>query len=214
MRKLVQLGFVVGFAAVAVVAYLLPGLGYERYPSRTNMIINGGRAEQFVVRLPADRIYAAGRVGGPAGAASPVAEPWPDVLGLPHSAGARVEHYKLRDVDGNVIGMAVRHSAPGTAGPELAWMLTIPSRGSVVFAGDDSGANAVEDALAGRGWQSGEEFDASVSITRVAQLGSVQSVGEFSGLGLDLVETWEVTGVDSEGELRGTIRLDTTGRRL
>lgn len=214
MKRLVQLGFLTGLVAVIAAGYLLPWVAYERYPSRTNMIINGGRAEQFVVRLPVDRIYAAGRVDGQNAAASPVSDPWPDVLGLPHIAAARIEHYKLRDVDGNVIGLAARHATQGSDGAELAWVLTIPSRGSVVFAGVEPALDTVEAVLAAQRWRVGEELDSSVSIPRVARLESVDTDGEFSGLELELVETWEVTGVDTDGELRGTILLATTGTKL
>jgi hypothetical protein len=213
MKRLVQTGFLVGFAAVAGAAYLMPWVGYERYPSATTAVINGGRAERFVVRLPNDRIYAA---GGPQSgtAVSPVAVPWPDVFGLPLNPRSRLEHYKLRDVSGNVIGVAVRHSTVGPSGPELAWLLSIPSRGSVVFAGTDSPIDVVENALSARGWQPGDEFGETVRISRTAELGSVDSLGEFEGLELQLAETWEVTGVDSQGELSGTIQLETVGRRL
>jgi len=214
MKKLVQFGFLVGFVAVAVAGYFLPWISYERYPSATSVIINGGRSEQFLVHLPSDRLYAAGGVQASGDSAGPVADEWPQSPGLPGSAQSRVEHYKLRDVTGNVIGVAARHSTPGPAGLEAAWLLTIPSRGSVIFAGSDGAADAVEGALAAQGWRAGTDFSETVSAARAAELASVHVQGEFSGLELQLTETWEVTGVDAEGVLRGTIQLATTGRRL
>ena len=90
MKRMLQLGFVLGLGGALAAAWFMPWFEYQRYYSATSVLPNGGRVEQFMVRLPADRIAAPIRVG-----ASP--------------AGVRLEHFKLRDAEGNVIGLVARH---------------------------------------------------------------------------------------------------------
>ncbi len=212
MKRLLQFGFLLGFLATAAAAYFLPWLGYERYPSATAAVMNGGRSEQFLVRLPNDRIYAA--ASGMTTPASPVVTPLSAAAGLGENAATAVEHYKVRDVNGNVIGVAARHATTTPEGNATAWMLSLPSRGTIVFGGAGGAIGQIDSALGERGWTPGQALSAEFSVARTAGLPSVHGTREFDGIDFTLDETWQVTGVDDEGQLRGTIALDTVGRRL
>lgn len=186
-----------GFAGVLAAAYFAPGFEYERYRSAATVVANGGRIEQFVIRLPADRIGAPISVPGSDDAAGPA---------------TRLEHFKLRDVDGNVIGLVARHQLSRGGSIETAWLLAIPSRGTITLA-SHANVGAVESVVARQGLAAGQSLDPELSIDNGAPAQSVVATGEFSDIDFELVETWEVTGLDDDGQLRGTLRLNTTGRR-
>jgi hypothetical protein len=196
MKRLLQLGFVLGLGGTIAAAYFAPWVDYPRYRSVTSVVANGGRVEQFMVRLPADRI------------GSPIAAPAAEA-GMP----ARLEHFKLRDVDGNVIGILARHELELADGEGTAWLLTIPSRGTIALASRSPRGSSIDSALARRGLASGQSIDPELSIDLGTGAKSVAATGEFSGLEFELVETWLVTGLDDDGGIRGTLRLNTVGRR-
>lgn len=194
MKRLLQLGLLLGFAGTLAAAHFLPWVEYERYRSEISTVANGGRVEEFVVRLPADRI------GDPVDAA---AEP---------DAGAlKLEHFKLRDAAGNVIGLAARHELTEGADTQIAWLLTIPSRGSIALAASASG-NPLATALAAGNLAAGESLAAELAVQFAPAAESVLTSGEFADIDFELVETWVVTGLDDDGRLLGTLRLKTTGR--
>lgn len=216
MKRLLQFGFLLGLAATLAAGYFLPWIGYERYASATTAVINGGRGESFLIRLPNDRIHAAGNSaqtlgGGPHG--TPVRTVYPAAAGLDGAAPTAVEHYKLRDVAGNVIGIATRHATETAAGAQVAWMLTLPSRGSVAFGGDDAAIDLVETALAGAGIDPGSAPADALVIERLPALASAAGTEEFAGIEFTLAETWTITSIDEQGVLHGTIALETVGRR-
>ena len=214
MKRSVQLGFVFGLVAVLAAAYFLPWLSYQRFPSATTAVINGGRSETFLIRLPNDRIQTAAVTPATGNDATPVRDPLPATAGLGGSAAAAVEHYRLRDLEGNVIGVAARHATESPDGAQASWLLTLPSRGSVAFGGPESGGiDAVESALSAAGWVAGQALETSVAIPRLAGLASVVGTREFDGIEFELNETWSVTGVDADGHLHGTVELETVGRR-
>jgi hypothetical protein len=197
MKRLLQLGFILGLAGTLAAAYFTPWVQYERYRSAASVVANGGRVEQFVVRLPADRIglpIAANSTAGDFAADAP-----------------RLEHFKLRDTEDNVIGIAARHAVAGAGGEETAWLLTIPSRGTIALAA--SGAGSIDAALAGRGLVAGAGLNPALSIDIGPAATSVAATGEFRGIDFELVETWVVTGLEDDGQVRGTLRLNTIGKR-
>lgn len=196
MKRLLQLGFVLGLIGTIAAAYFAPWFDYPRYPSVTSVVANGGRMEQFMVRLPADRIGPP--IDAPAGAGGTA----------PH-----LEHYKLRDADGNVIGIAVRHAVELADGEETAWLLTIPSRGSIALAARSPRGSSIDSILATRGLSPGQSVEPGLSIDLGTPAKSVTATGEFDGIDFELVETWLVTGVGEDGQIRGTLRLNTVGRR-
>ena len=65
MKIVFLFGLLVGFGGTLCGAYFTPWLKHTRLPSQTSVVANGGRAEQFLIRLPADRIAATdGEAGG------------------------------------------------------------------------------------------------------------------------------------------------------
>jgi len=211
MRKLLQLGFVLGFAGTLAAAYFFPWVSYTRFPSAATVVANGGRGEQFILRLPVDRIQSSASVAGELRTALHGA-----ALGLPvelASATSRIEHFKVRDSSGNVVGVASRHWAEIGTVPQTAWMLTLPSRGTVVMTGPGEPADYLAQALRAEGWEPGGDFVGELALAVGGEGHSVAATGEFSGIDFRLTETWSITGIDAEGELRGTIELNTIGER-
>jgi hypothetical protein len=190
MKRLLQVGFVLGLLGTIAVAYAFPWFEYERYLSKTSVVANGGRVEQFVAHLPADQIEST--IEG-------------------ESPGQRLSHFKLRDADGNVIGLAAKHELTIDGARETAWLLTIPSRGTIALAAWSPALDTVESIVAERGLAPGQNVDPGLSIDPGAPAQSVVTTGEFEGISFELVETWQVTGLDEDGRIRGTLQLNTIG---
>lgn len=201
-------GLVLGFVGLLAAAAGYPWVQHERLPSQTEVVPNGGRAEQFLIRLPADRIggFAAGE-----DAAGPTPRP---ELG----AALSIEQFKVRNADGRVIGVAARHGSASPDGRAVAWLISIPGRGTLMLADSVSSGDTLERALERAGYSEGSAWEGELTLDTVARSteGSAQfSAGseEFAGLETGFSESWTVTGVDANGVLRGTIGLDTVGRR-
>lgn len=201
-------GLVLGFAGVAVAAAGYPWVQHARQPSATEVVPNGGRAEQFVVRLPSDRIAgftAAGEEAAPAarpGRAAPLA----------------VEQFKVRDIEGRVIGVAARHVVGAPDGADVAWVIAIPGRGTFMLADAVEGPGVVDAALERAGRPDGAAWEGEVDVDVVTRAaGDVApfsaGTGEFATLDFGFSESWRITGVDAAGRLRGTIELRTVGLR-
>ena len=189
MKRLLQLGFVVGLFGTIAAAYFLPWFEYTRYRSATQVLANGGRVERFIVQLPADKLDS--KVDA----------------GLADGIGVRLQHFKLRDAEGHVIGIAARHDL---AGAETAWLLTIPSRGTIALAASVGSAEPVESVVSAAGLGPGDRAEPALSIDGVPTR-SVSTTGEFAGIDIDMVETWVISGVDEDGQVRGTLQLNTVG---
>jgi hypothetical protein len=208
MRRLFVLGLLVGLAGVLAAAHFLPWVSHTRLTSQTSVIANGGRSEQFMIRLPADRI-ATVALDGPASPASSFA------AALEGQAPA-LEHYKLRDRTGNVVGIAARHWALSEDGATTTWALVFPARGAIVLAHAGEARDAIEAALRNRGHVVGSPWDGEVRVALVDDAATTRSIvglEEFEGLDVRYTEAWSLTGVDENGEVRGTIELDTVSRR-
>jgi hypothetical protein len=193
MKRLLQLGFILGLIGTLAGAYFAPWFEFPRFRSATTVVQNGGRLEQFEVRLPADRIGAG--IAVPSGADS-----------------GSLEHFKLRDVEGNVIGLAARHSLPlvdGTAA--TSWLLTIPSRGTIAFAGSMPAGESLDGRIAASGLVAGANSEPEISIDLDSSASSVATTGEFAKINFELVETWLIAGLENDGAIRGTLRLSTVG---
>lgn len=211
MKFLLIVGFLVGFGAVLAAAGFLPLGAQERLPSHTSVANNGGRIETFVIRLPADRIAATGGAG--AGIAhrdaEPRIEPPAALAGTPFA----LEQYKLRNVDGEVVGVAARQWTTSTEGEGGAtWMISMPARGTLVWSAADNAAAAITAALTAAGAQTGVAWQGELSVAvAVGDAAGTVVTGteEFDGNTGRVEEIWEVTGVDGAGELRGTVTLNT-----
>ena len=204
-------GAVLGVALALAIAGFYPWVDHVRMLSYTGVQQNGGRTERFVIRLPADQIIATGtQDGGVRNSAALGGVRLPEALS---QAAVRLEHFKVRDIEGNVIGLAAKHTTAVPAGPNAAWAITIPSRGTLRLVGTDAFSD-LDDALERAGRREALRWSGDVSSTPSRAEGGVGraagSSGEFEGLAGSYAESWRVTGVDEIGGLRGTIPLATT----
>jgi hypothetical protein len=200
-----------GLLATAAGARFYPWVDLQRLPSHTSVVANGGRAEQFVIRLPADRIASHG-----SDHAGLRAKAFPSGASLPEALAEQpllVEQFKVRDRSGSVIGTAARHWTEVEGEAATAWLLAIPSRGTLLLAAPGEPRRVVDRALASGGWRDGELWSGDLAV--VATAGSAQAGhvvagrDEFAQLEGSYTETWKIAGISATGELRGTIELDT-----
>lgn len=213
MKLVFLLATLGGFGGTLAGAHFVPWLAHARLPSHTSVVANGGRAEQFLIRLPADRIAATdGEAGGLRRAGSVGA------MVLPAQFVAEplvVEHFKVRDAAGSVVGVAARHWSTTGAGPTTTWSLLIPSRGALVLSAPGEKAGALETALRSGGYSAGKAWDGQVAVPMTSSDAGVvaSGSGEFEGLAGSYTEAWTVAAVDADGRLSGTIELNTVTSR-
>lgn len=214
MKVVLILAILLGFGATLAGAHYVPGLAHVRVPSLTKVVANGGRAEQFLIRVPADRLAA---TDAPAGGMRSAADT--GVMAVPAKlaeAPLLVEHFKVRDAAGSVVGVAARHWSATATGTTTTWSVLIPSRGTFVLRAAGEARGAVESALAAGGYGAGKPWTGQVSVamTPASNPGDiVAGTGEFAGLVGTYEETWTLAGVDDAGRLLGTVLLDTLTRR-
>jgi hypothetical protein len=214
MKIVLFLAILGGFGGTLAAAHFVPWLKHERLPSHTSVVANGGRSEQFLIRLPADRIAATdGSAGGlrATGADGPMVLPAQLV-----AAPLLVEHFKVRDAAGNIIGVAARHWSVNASGATTTWSLLIPSRGAVVLSAAGEAAGALETALRSNGYSLGRAWAGQVAVPMLpAGAGVVAGgSGEFEGLVGSYTEAWTVAAVGEDGRLSGTVELETITSRL
>ncbi len=214
MKIAFWLGTIVGFGGLLAAAHLYPWVAHARLPSQTTVVANGGRAEQFLIRLPVDRIGGAeSAAAGVRGAAAFASMQLPEPLA---SEDLLIEHFKVRDTAGNVIGLAARHWTRAPEGPTTAWSLLIPSRGALMLAAPGEPREAIDAALQRAGYRAGAAWEGDTRIDLARGDDGARVVAgsdEFDTLQGRYTETWHVTGVDPRGELRGTVTLDTVTYR-
>ena len=215
MKIVFLFGLLVGFGGTLCGAYFTPWLKHTRLPSQTSVVANGGRAEQFLIRLPADRIAATdGEAGGLRANGADGA------MLLPAQFVAErllVEHFKVRDSAGNVIGVAARHWNASAADAATTWSVLIPSRGALVMSAAAEERAVVDAALRSAGYSGGKAWSGQVVLPMAEGYQGViaTGTGEFAGLGGFYTETWTVAAVDENGVVSGTIELGTiTSQKL
>jgi hypothetical protein len=213
MKVLFLLAFIGGFGGTLAGVHYAPWLKHARLPSIASVVANGGRAEQFLIRLPADRLAATdGAAGGlrAQGANGAMLLPARFV-----TEPLLIEHFKVRDSAGNVVGVAARHWNGGGPAPTTTWSVLIPSRGALVLSAPGESRGALEAALRTRGYSAGEDWDGQVAVPMVRDgEGTVAAgTGEFDGLAGTYSETWTVAAVDESGKVSGTIELGTVTSR-
>jgi hypothetical protein len=215
MKTAFWLATILGFGGVLAAAHLVPWVEHTRLPSKTSVVANGGRAEQFLIRLPADRIAVTDGQQGGIRAAGAVG-----ALVLPAKLMAEtllVEHFKIRDSAGNVIGLAARHWSQHDRGTSTAWSVLIPSRGALLLTAPGEARGALDTALQAAGYNRGAAWSGEVKVPLTAsrEAAGIVAAGseEFEALGGTYAEIWTVTGVGESGELRGTIELNTITNR-
>ena len=79
-----------------------------------------------------------------------------------------VEHFKVRDAAGSVVGVAARHWNAGGAGPTTTWSILIPSRGALVLSAPGEARGALETALRAGGYSAGKAWDGQVAVPMIA----------------------------------------------
>jgi hypothetical protein len=209
MKALLLLTILLGFGGTLAGAHFAPGIEHNRLPSHTAVVANGGRSESFLIRLPADRISATdGAAGGLRALHGLGAMALPAQL---MNAAVLVEHFKIRDTTGSVIGVAARHWSVDASGATAVWSVLIPSRGAVVLRGPGEQRGAFEAALRAKGYAAGKEWTGEVALAMSADEPGVvvTGSGEFAGLIGSYTEAWSIAGINEAGELRGTIELGT-----
>ena len=208
MKTVFLVAILLGFGGTLAGAHFAPWRAHARLPSHTTVVANGGRAEQFLIRLPADRIAATDAEAGGlrARGAGAMALPAQFV-----TEALLVEHFKVRDVAGSVVGVAARHWTGGNSTAATAWSILIPSRGALVLRAPGETSGALEAALRSRGFSSGQAWAGPLAVPMVHEGdGAVAAgTGEFEGLAGHYTETWTVAAVDEDGKLSGTIELGT-----
>lgn len=204
-------GIFFGLAAVVSGAGFYPWIDHERLESQTQVVPNGGRSEVFFIRLPVDRIASLGTERFGLGAAA-----FPAGLALPESLApqpVQIDHFKVRDTNGNVIGVASRHTVELADSAAVTWSLSFPSRGALWLVGQFDPA-ALDTTMTEVGYQPGAAWSGEIDLL----VGDLQSptgevrggTSEFGALTGTFIERWHITGVGEAGELRGIIELDTT----
>jgi len=213
MKTVFLLALLIGFGGTLAGAHYAPGLKHARLPSKTSVVANGGRAEKFLIRLPADRIAATdGEAGGLR------AKGVDGVMTMPAQFVAEpllVEHFKVRDSGGAVIGVAARHWNGTGSEATTTWSVLIPSRGALVMSSRGEAKAALDSALRSRGYSAGKEWVGTVTLPMTGDGQGVVAAGtgEFAGLSGSYTETWSVAAVDEDGKVSGTIELATITSR-
>ncbi len=210
MKTLFLVAILCGFGGTLAAAHYLPWLEHARLPSHTSVVANGGRSEQFLIRLPADRIGASdGEAGGLRGTSGA------GTMLLPAQFVAEpllVEHFKVRDAAGSVVGVAARHWNVGNAGATTTWSILIPSRGALVLNAPGEARAALETALRSGGYSAGKAWDGRVAVSMIPQGQAcviAAGTGEFEGLAGSYTEAWTVAAMDEDGRLSGTVEINT-----
>jgi hypothetical protein len=210
MKTLFLLALGCGFGGTLAGAHYWPWLEHARLASHTSVVANGGRSERFLIRLPADRLAATdGEAGGLRGIGVEGAMLLPAQF---VAAPLLVEHFKVRDAAGSVVGIAARHWHGSGAAATTTWSVLIPSRGALVLNAFGEPRGALESALRANGYSAGKAWDGQLTVPMVAQgqLGLVTAgSGEFEGLAGHYTEAWTIAAVDADGTLAGTVEINT-----
>lgn len=214
MKRAFFFSFVAGLALVAAAAAVYPLPKHERYLSSIEVLTNGGRREDFIIQWPQDRVRLPAVPDGLQALAGQTA-----FLLASGPQAAMAELFRLRDVSGNVIGLAARIS--GQAGQANVtrsdWLLLVPSRGSLLLSQQDSG-DLGPVRLAGQ-WRLPAETARFWGRARSRRISAgplpggrgrvLRGTGEFRRLAGSYSETWELQEVLADGGTRGRIHLST-----
>jgi hypothetical protein len=217
LRRIFYASLVAGLALTFVAAGLFPLPEHQRYRSSIGVLNNGGRQEDFTVDWPRDRIAVA-----PAGSLQEAGGAL--VLAAPQGTGASAELFRLRDLTGNVVGLASRTTSTA-AGPDARptqatdWMLYLPSRGTLFLQqlnaidvaprarADGTGLVPAQDSAGF--WSAGTRVRISAGPQADGGGAVVRGTEEFAGLAGSYDETWELAEVGADGATRGRISLTT-----
>lgn len=205
MARLFYGSVLAGMALSIAAAVVFPLPQHQRYHSSIAVIPDGGRQETFHIQWPQDRIEglaaaSSGRLASKGGAV---------VLKDHDEMEASVEVFRLRDVAGNVIGLASRSTSrrntPG-AGPiqGVDWILVIPRRGALFMTQSSSG-----EVAKGSGGETGPAVKPVPGTGRSGAGTVLGGTQEFADLQGSYEESWELAAVAADGSSRGRITLVT-----
>ena len=191
---------------------VLPG----RYLGREAHGVNPGRGYVRIALVPeldecveaADRIAA---TDGKAGGIRSVVPNGPMLLPAKFvGEPLLIEHFKVRDSTGQVVGIAARHWANSDRGMTSTWSLLLPARGSLLLRAPGETSTALDAALRRAGYSPGSVWEGTLEVPFATGGTVAGGTGDFGSLTGSYTETWKVTGVDASGALRGTIELYTS----
>ena len=217
MKRLFLLSLLAGVALTVASAALVPLPRHVRFPSNIEVLTNGGRQESFQVRWPQDRIALPGELEG--------AYRVSDGGGVVISADgglASIELFRLRDENGNVIGLASRSTAvfPGQRFDNASssnWILMIPSRGTLLLSQEDSANLSARRSAEGfelpgetaAFWAPGSRYRISAGPAPGGRGRILGGSDEFRDLSGTYSEIWELSEISSDGRTEGRISLVT-----
>ena len=216
MMRAFLFSFVAGLALSVGLSAVFPLPDHERFPSSIEVLNNGGRQEQFLIRWPQDRLAVPGRPN----LLTSVADSTAFLLG---SGGSTTitELFRLRDVAENVIGIAVRTTGNRSgAASNSDWMLLMPSRGSMLMTQRDSANLAplrtadgwILPAETRAFWTAGKRYRITAGPAPGGHGKILRGTEEFARLTGSYTETWELVNQLTDGTTEGRILLSTTMR--
>ena len=196
---------------------------HERFPSRIEVLTNGGRSETFVINWPEDRLDLNGELDG----AAVNAVDGITVLAPRRRAPVAAEVFRLRNSEDRVIGLASRLTGrvPGRRGRERSvsnWTLMIPSRGIMMLT-QDNGADVGPVRVGGQWlavvdspgfWATGSRYRISAGPAPGGRGRVLGGTGEFAELGGEYSEVWELEELAANQRSEGRIQLSTVTERL
>jgi len=219
--RLFVAAFLAGIAVVIVSAGLLPLPDHVRYASSITVVPNGGRQERFVIHWPRDRVRLPQAVPG----AAPMLTPGSAVLAQPAGMPAAAELFRLRDVAGNVIGIAAKTTGaiarPGHALESTShWVLLIPARGALLLMQKNrtdlsarhrpgAAGRFIMPEESAQFWAGYSRYLATAGPAGAGMGRMLRGTGEFSGLTGTYAERWELDAMRPDGTTEGRIILST-----
>ncbi len=217
MKRLFFLSLLVGIALTVAAAALVPLPRHDRFPSNIEVLTNGGGQESFHIRWPQDRLALPGEIDGAAAVSAGGG------LVLPAAGGAAsLEVFRLRDTNGNVIGLASRSTArfPNqrvSAASSSNWVLLIPSRGSLLLAQENSADLSALRTADGYSlpaetadfWAPGSRYRITAGPAPGGRGRIISGSDEFRSLRGDYSEIWELQEISADGRTEGRITLVT-----
>lgn len=217
MLRLFIATFVAGALLAMVGAAVWPMPQHTRYRSITEVEADGGRREAFLIHWPADRITLPSDPRPADGAAESAAA---GIRVLEDASGRRssVELFRVRDMEGRIVGLGARLAGTGGAvagnGRSVSgWVLVIPSRGALFLAHEDDRDLTVREVRSAAGnllMAPENRVLVAGGPQVVAPAGRIRAgSGEFAGLGGRYSEVWETGDAPSGGAASGRIVLTT-----
>ena len=213
--------FLAGLALMVALAGYFPLPDHLRFRSRIDVLANGGRQEIFVVEWPGDRVPLYDRSGATARAGTAGTVVFEGSGKVPVSA----ELFRLRDTQGNVIGIATRMTGrlPGqrvASASASNWMLAIPARGKLLLTQENSAdvgllsspgdpGVAIAPIETARFWEKASRYRITAGPAPDGRGKVIGGTEEFDGLTGSYTEIWELEEVGADGQTRGRILLST-----